>query len=88
MKKTSWRTSASGIIAGLVILIYSLAGLGGVQVPVIQNGAVVQDENGQVVYEDAKPFNLEGVLMGLGLMGVGAFARDNKVSSQNVGIRR
>ena len=83
----SWKTTASGFLAGLVIIIMSLAGLGGVDVPVVEDGSVVLDENGQVVTEPAQPFSLETLLLGFGLMGVGAAARDNDKSSEQAGAK-
>lgn len=83
----SWKTSASGIIAGIMVMILSLAGLGGVPVPVIEDGSVVLDENGAVVTEAPSSFDLQTFLMGLGLAGIGAAARDNDKKSESVGAK-
>lgn len=78
----SWRTSLAGWAVGLILILRSLAGLGGAEVPVIENGSVVLDEQGEVVTEPSGEFNLDVFLAGLAMLGIGTAARDNGVSSE------
>lgn len=81
----SWKTTVAGFVAGLIIMIRSLAGIGGVEVPTFNaDGSPVLDENGALVMTDAGSFNMETFLLGLSLMGIGAAARDSNKSSEDV----
>lgn len=72
------RTSFMGIIAAVMILLMQGAALSGTPIPVIdETGAVKIDDEGQVVYQDPPPFNLDAVLLALGIFGVARVAGDS-----------
>lgn len=82
----SWKTSLVGLVAGVIILIRSLAGLAGVPVPTFDdNGVPVKDDTGALVMTEPGTFNMDTFMLGLGLIGIGAAARDNDKSSEKVG---
>ena len=62
----NWRTTASGVIIGVIAVAGELCDLAGVHVENVTNGV----------------FELQIVLAGLGAMGIGFFARDRNVSSE------
>lgn len=62
----SWRTTALGVIAGLMIILPEIGDL----------------------ISDPENFSITIVMSGLSAMGIGWFARDNNVTSEQAGARK
>jgi len=71
VKKKNWKTTAGGFLAGLIPVVVELADLVGVQIGELTNGK----------------FDVAVLMTGLGLMGLGWFARDKNVSSEDSGAK-
>ena len=70
-KKSSWKTSAAGIIGGVMLILGEVLDILGVQVENLTDGK----------------FSFAMLAAGLGAIGIGWFARDNKVSSEDAGVK-
>lgn len=68
----SWKTTTAGFIGGVTIILAELCDLVGIANQQLGTDGV---------------FTLDQLILGLALIGIGTAARDNKVSSQDVGIR-
>lgn len=67
--KGSWKTTAAAYVGGGIMVIVELFDAIGAVIPDLGNGS----------------FETDKLIAGLGVLGIGWFARDNKVKSETVG---
>ena len=70
-KKKNWKTTVGGFVAGLVMIAGEVFDLLGVQVENVTDGE----------------FSVPKLMLGLGAIGLGWFARDKDVSSEESGAK-
>lgn len=71
LKKISWKTTVSGVLMGLFIVVGEIADVAHVPLGNFTDGI----------------FSMEQLMVGIGLIGVGVFARDNDKSSEDIGAK-
>lgn len=86
----SKKTSIQGIVAGVLIVVMSFAGLTGTKVPAFdpETNMVMRDANGDIKYTDPQPFDPQMIVMAIALFGIGRAARDDDVSSEGGKVSR
>jgi uncharacterized membrane protein len=67
----SWKTTTAGLIGGLVLIAGEVCDAIGIPIKDVTNGV----------------FELQNFVTGFAMMGIGLFARDNNVSSEEAGAK-
>ena len=71
------KSTVASILAAALLVLWQFAAVSGTRVPVVEDGAPVFTDDGELVFEDAPPFDPNTVPYILGILGVGRWAGED-----------